>query len=273
VSTIVRSIGSGSSGNALVIETGRSTVLIDCGLSVATIGRGLKHGGRSIEAITTVLISHEHVDHVRGLPRLLKNGATMIATPGTQQALDTGKIAYRSVEIGDAIEVGVDVVARALGVSHDAAEPCGFCVDAAGVRVTVVTDLGRPDDQLTEWIRRSDLIVLEANHDEDLLRRGPYPAHLKRRVLSVNGHLSNLDCGRLLGRALAESSRPRAIWLAHLSAVNNRPDLAVATVEKALADAAVRHDVRALPRSGAPIVWRSDDPFGVESEPRQLALF
>jgi phosphoribosyl 1,2-cyclic phosphodiesterase len=272
VSVIVRSLGSGSSGNALVVETKGVSMLVDCGLSVATLNRGVRPGGRTIETLSAVLISHEHVDHVRGLQRVLRGGTPMIATPGTHRALDAGKAVYRAIRPGDVLDVATGVTARALGVAHDAAEPCGFCIDVAGVRLTVITDLGTADDDLAEWIATSDLIVLEANHDEELLRHGPYPAHLKRRVLSANGHLSNIDCGHLLQRALAESDRPRTIWLAHLSAVNNRPDLAVATVAKALAGAGASHDIRALPRSGVPIIWRSDEPIGAATETRQLVL-
>lgn len=270
---IVRSFGSGSSGNALVVETARATVLVDCGLSVSTIARGMKSGARTVEDLTAVVVSHEHVDHVRGLQRVLKAGVPLVASPGTYRALDLGNRAYRPLRAGDSQDIDGEISVRALGVSHDAAEPCGFCIDAEGIRVTVITDLGVADAELTEWIASSDLIVLEANHDEELLRRGPYPAHLKRRVLSATGHLSNVDCGQLLRRSLAGSDRGRSIWLAHLSAVNNRPDLAVATVSTALSGVGAAHDVRALPRRGSPVVWRSDVPAGSLARPHQLALF
>jgi phosphoribosyl 1,2-cyclic phosphodiesterase len=270
---IVRSLGSGSSGNALVVETTGAAILVDCGLSAATIARGLRSGGWSPESLSAVVVSHEHVDHVRSLQRVLKAGVPMISSSGTHRALDVGIASFWPIRLGDCQELGGRFNVTALGVSHDAAEPCGFCIDADGVRVTVITDLGTADNALVDWIAASDLIVLEANHDEDLLRRGPYPAHLKRRVLSATGHLSNHDCGQLLRRALSGSDRARTIWLAHLSAVNNRPDLAVATIATALGDARAAHDVRALPRQGAPIVWRSDEPIGTPAQPHQLTLF
>ncbi|MEA2523456.1 MAG: hypothetical protein QOG89_3553 [Thermomicrobiales bacterium] len=270
---IVRSFGSGSSGNALVIETGRAAILVDCGLSGTALARGMKAGGRGLEELSAVVVSHEHVDHVRGLQRVLKGGVPLIATPGTHRALDINGASFRPLRAGDCQELEGEVTLRALGVSHDAADPCGFCIDADGIRVTVITDLGTADAGLAEWIASSDLIVLEANHDEALLRGGPYPAHLKRRVLSATGHLSNSDCGQLLRRALSGSDRARTIWLAHLSATNNRPDLAVATVATALTGAGATHDVRALPRQGSPVVWRSDAPVGTSAQPMQLALF
>jgi phosphoribosyl 1,2-cyclic phosphodiesterase len=270
---IVRSLGSGSSGNAFVVETAKTALLVDCGLSAATIARGLKMGGRGFEALTAVVVSHEHVDHVRGLQRLLKTGVPLVATRGTHKALDLGRSAFRTIRHGACEELDHGVTVRALGVSHDAAEPCGFCIDADGVRLTVVTDLGTADTELCDWIATADLIVLEANHDEALLRSGPYPAHLKRRVLSPTGHLSNADCGALLKRALAGTESAKTIWLAHLSAVNNRPDLAVATVSKALTGCHSAYEIRALPRQGSPVVWRSDAPIGSLMEPQQLALF
>jgi phosphoribosyl 1,2-cyclic phosphodiesterase len=273
MATIVRSLGSGSSGNALVVETARAAILIDCGLSAAALSRGMKLGGRSLDGLSAVVISHEHVDHVRGLQRLLKGGVPLITSPGTHRALDVGSEPYRALRAGDCEEVDAEIKVWALGVSHDAAEPCGFCLDVDGVRLTVITDLGMADSSLVDWIASSDLIVLEANHDEQMLRGGPYPTHLKRRVLSATGHLSNVDCGLLLQRALIGSDRARTIWLAHLSAVNNRPELAVSTVATALAGAGAAHEVRALPRQGAPVVWRSDAPFASPARPQQLALF
>jgi phosphoribosyl 1,2-cyclic phosphodiesterase len=248
-------------------------VLVDCGLSAAAINRGLKLSGRSSTDLAAMVVSHEHVDHVRGLQRLLKDRVPLITAPGTHQALDIGKNDFRPIRSGDSEELESGFTIRALGVSHDAAEPCGYSIEAEGVRVTVVTDLGVANDSLVEWIATSDLVVLEANHDESMLLQGPYPIHLKRRVLSPTGHLSNHDCGQLLRRALTGSNRVRTIWLAHLSETNNRPDLAVSTVTKALHGSGARHEVRALPRTGAPVVWRSDAPVGTISQPHQLALF
>jgi phosphoribosyl 1,2-cyclic phosphodiesterase len=271
VTVVVRSLGSGSSGNALVIETSRSALLVDCGLAPSTLSRGLAIGRRTIEGLTALLVSHEHVDHVRALQRLVKAKVPIVATAGTGRELDCGPSVVRPIQLGSAIDVD-GIVVRALGVSHDAAEPCGYYVEAEDVRLTVLTDLGCANESLLEPLAASDLIVLEANHDEDLVRRGPYPSHLKRRLLSPMGHLSNADCGALLRRALAEADRPRTIWLAHLSAVNNRPDLAVSTVASALAQNRVTHATRALPRRGAPVEWRSDAPFAEPMKPTQLRL-
>lgn len=273
---IVHSLGSGSSGNAFIVESSAGALLVDCGLSVTTINRGLKATGRSLSDVAAIVISHEHVDHVRGLQRLLKHQIPLVTAPGTHKALDIAGNGFRPIRPGDCdwFETGESAfIVRALGVSHDAAEPCGFCIEADGVRATIVTDLGTADEHLCESIGSSDLVVIEANHDETMLLNGPYPPHLKRRVLSPRGHLSNRDCGQLLQRALTGSDRVRTIWLAHLSTTNNRPDVAVATVTEALQKSGANHQIRALPRSGAPVIWHSDEPVGTPQRPRQLTLF
>src|SRR5690348_14037965 len=152
---IVRSLGSGSSGNALVVETANAALLVDCGLSAAAINRGLRLSGRSSADLSAIVLSHEHVDHVRGLQRLLKDRVPLITAPGTHRALDIGQNGFRSIRSGDSEELESGFVIRALGVSHDAAEPCGYSIEAEGVRVTVVTDLGVADDSLVEWIAAS----------------------------------------------------------------------------------------------------------------------
>jgi phosphoribosyl 1,2-cyclic phosphodiesterase len=159
-----------------------------------------------------------------------------------------------------------------IAVSHDAAEPCGFYLELSDARVTVVTDLGCSNEALVEPIANSDLVVLEANHDETMLRRGPYPAHLKRRVLSSEGHLSNAHCGELLTQALNGRSAPITIWLAHLSQVNNTPAVAVNTVQRMLADHFGRVTLKAMPRYGCELTWRSDEPFVATMSDFQLQL-
>jgi len=122
----------------------------------------------------------------------------------------------------------------------------------------VLTDLGCPCPGAIEAIAESRLVVLEANHDEATLRRGPYPAHLQRRILSDSGHLSNAACAELLARALRGSSRPPTVWLAHLSETNNRPHLAKQTVHRRLAQVGIRLDLHALSRRDVSDTWRPD---------------
>lgn len=255
MTVVVRSLGSGSSGNALLIDGGDTCLVIDCGVGPRALTAGLRAAGRSVGDLAAVLLTHEHVDHVRALPRIVKERVPLVATAGTARASGVAVAATESIALGRETAVAGALV-TAIGVSHDAAEPCGYHVRLAGVAVTIVTDLGRPEPELAPYLAASDLIVLEANHDEALLRAGPYPAHLKRRVLSATGHLSNADCGRLLGDALAESRRRPTVWLAHLSTTNNRPPLARQTVQRALAGRGLTPSVVALPRHGHDLVWR-----------------
>lgn len=149
----------------------------------------------------------------------------------------------------------------ALAVSHDAKEPCGYHVVADdGGKVVVITDIGCRDDSLNDPLSEANLIVLEANHDLQMLRTGPYPQHLKRRVLSATGHLSNTDCGEMLAASLRRVGTPGEVWLAHLSQTNNRPQLAVSTVRQSLAVAGVATNVLALPRHGTGPAWSADRP-------------
>jgi phosphoribosyl 1,2-cyclic phosphodiesterase len=253
----VRSFGSGSSGNALLIDAGSDVVVVDCGVGARALTAGLRAAGRRLEDVSAVLLTHEHADHVRSLPQVVKARVPLIATPGTARAAGLAASGREELSPGGQISVGAFTV-TALAVSHDAVEPCGYHLQAHGVAVTVVTDLGRPDPALHDYLAASDLIVLEANHDEAMLRTGPYPAHLKRRVLSATGHLSNADCGLLLLAALRGTARPPTVWLAHLSTTNNRPVLARQTVERTLARQGLAAPVAPLPRHGHDAVWSPD---------------
>jgi phosphoribosyl 1,2-cyclic phosphodiesterase len=267
----VRSLGSGSSGNAVLVETGDSAVLIDCGVGPRALRHGLSVAGRSPDQLSALLVTHEHVDHVRSLAWVTKRGVPVIATGGTATASGVALTALRRIADGCPTTFdGIRVVP--LAVSHDAAEPCGYFLEMADARVTIVTDLGCANDALIEPIAQSDLVILESNHDEAMLRRGPYPAHLKRRVLSREGHLSNLHCGELLVQSLSGRSTPVTIWLAHLSQVNNTPALAASTVQRMVAPRVERFTLTAMPRHGCELRWRSDDPFSATPVDYQLEL-
>ena len=270
MTVVVRSLGSGSSGNALLIETERSCLLVDCGTSARSIAAALQRTAAGAGGLTTLLLTHEHTDHVRSLPRLSLRGVRVVATPGTARALGLPNDLVTPIELGGQLALA-DATVTALGVSHDAAEPCGYSIVAGDTPITVITDLGEPDARLCKPVAASDLIVIEANHDAEMLRRGPYPAPLKRRVGAPTGHLSNADCGILLREALARSNRSRTIWLAHLSAVNNRPEIAVSTVTDAIGEQAAFHSIVPLPRTGRPISWRSNGATPV-TQSQQLTL-
>lgn len=264
---IVQSFGSGSSGNSLLLKLGETAFLVDCGLSPRTIKKALMHHKVAVSDLQAILITHEHDDHVRGLQPLLPQCRAFHATAGTVAALGLSDSVCRPAKPPEPFVID-SLQVTAIPTSHDAAEPCGFSFFDGQTRVTILTDFGEAHDGMIEVLATSDLIVIEANHDLHMLRSGPYPEHLKRRVLSARGHFSNADCGALLARALATSARPRTIWLAHLSATNNRPELAVRTVRDSLAMYSVRHRVVALPRRELGPVW-TPEQVGAE----QLSLF
>ncbi|MGH2533853.1 MAG: MBL fold metallo-hydrolase [Thermomicrobiales bacterium] len=253
----VLSLGSGSSGNSTIIDDGKTVVLVDCGVSHAVIASGLASLGRAIADLAAVLVSHEHTDHIRSLDRLARQGVPIVCTAGTARAAGLGVGTFGRIELGALREVG-SLAATSIPVCHDAAEPCGFLLQGNGATVAIVTDAGCATNDIVTPLEGADLIIIESNHDERMLRRGPYPAPLKRRVLSDEGHLSNDVCSDLLARVAATTAKRPAIWLAHLSAVNNRPDLAVTTVVRRLHADRTAWSVEALPRAQPSRVWRSD---------------
>ena len=264
----VVSFGSGSSGNAFLVRTAVGALLVDCGVGIRSIVAGLRAQGIGLRDLDAVLVTHEHGDHVRSLPQVLRAGVPILATHGTQSAARIPAAASVRIVAGTTFHAaGLAVVP--LTVSHDAAEPCGFLLERQGIGVLVVTDLGQADDGLVEPIRRSALVVLEANHDEAMLRAGPYPAHLKRRVLSHRGHLSNADCGLTLAESLRGAPERRTVWLAHLSETNNRPELARRTVEQHLARVGSGAVVAPLPRRSS-VRWCSAER---PSPTAQLSMF
>ena len=266
--TVVRSLGSGSSGNALLVQTESCLIAVDCGISPRALVSGLRAAGRRLADLDAVLLTHEHADHVRSLPQVLAGRVPVLATRGTPSAARLPAAVWEPVRANVPFTVQ-DFEVTPLAVSHDAAEPCGYHLRCRGATLTVLTDLGVAHESLHPYLATSDLVVLEANHDEQLLRCGPYPAHLKRRVLSDAGHLSNADCGSLLAAALTVDGRSRTVWLAHLSTTNNRPELARAAVRGALTGRGVDAQVIALPRHGHDVTW---SPAYAARRPTQLGF-
>lgn len=256
----VQSLGSGSSGNALLVEYEATAVLVDCGVGIRDLRLPKRSAGRVLDKLDAVLVTHEHVDHIRSLHRVIGPGTPVVATVGTAAMAGVPASQHVLAAPDRPVTVGALTV-WALAVKHDSVEPCGYLIETPTGNITVLTDLGSWHDSLTAALRHSDLVVLEANHDLHMLRSGPYPPHLKRRVVSDVGHLANDACGRALAAALAGGSAP-TVWLAHLSATNNRPETAVATVTAELARRDLTLPVCALPRRAPGPRWES--PGGVD---------
>ena len=272
MSLSVRSLGSGSSGNCLLIDTGETVVALDCGIGIRAMTAGLRAAGRTPTELSAILVSHEHSDHAQLVPTLIKRDIPIIATAGTARALRLRSQQWEAACPMQSMRVGT-INVTAFPVSHDAADPCGFLIETGNRRIVVVTDLGQANATLQDAIGTADLIVLEANHDEGLLRQGPYPAYLKRRVLSTRGHLSNADAARLIANA-GDTVPNRTVWLAHLSRTNNRPDMATAAVREALTHRGrTIAEILALPRHGHEPVWSPDDsPVTTRQMPLPFSL-
>jgi len=226
-------LASGSKGNSIYIEEGHTRLLIDAGLSGREISRRLREIQVDPAALSALIVSHEHSDHVRGAGVLARQlGLTVFGTARTLEALAgsfRGDEDLRTFRNDESFRVdGLRV--RAFSTSHDAVDPVGFRIRGRHAAVAVATDLGFASHLVRHQFRGADLAILEANHDERMLMEGPYPWELKQRVRSRSGHLSNREAGELLAE-LAQNGLRRGI-LAHLSEQNNTPDLALRTVQE-----------------------------------------
>ena len=231
-------LGSGSEGNAVVIEAGGRRLLVDAGFSAREIKRRLAKVGLEPEDLHGVVLTHEHLDHVRGLNRFCrKRQVPIYATPGTAQELELRsevRALVRPCRSGVPFEAAGFVV-EMFSVPHDAREPVGVVVEdpAGGGRVGLVTDLGCRSRLAWSRLGGVHALLLETNHDLEMLRNGPYPWPLKQRVAGRHGHLSNADAAQGLSELAHDGLQHLVLY--HLSQVNNLPALAAAVVGEELA--------------------------------------
>ncbi len=229
-----RLLGSGSTGNATLVSDGETNILVDVGLSGRKTIRRLAECGVRPEEISAIVVSHEHVDHCRGLAPLVKNlNIPVFISDDCLRAsgipLDRRK--HQSISSGVPFDVN-GVLFTPFSLPHDAADPVGFCIEKSGIKLAIVLDLGYISNLVIERLRGCDSIVLESNHDLKMLRVGPYPEPLKQRINSRLGHLSN----KVVAEYLAEEfdGKARHLVLAHLSKENNDPEVALASARQAL---------------------------------------
>lgn len=230
---------SGSSGNSTYISTPAGALLIDAGASYKALTTAITEAGGAVEDICAVAVTHEHIDHVKGLKHFLKNTRVpLIASSQTLEALAHDDRIPKGTSLiyadeGSA-EIGDMLISR-FETSHDCAGSSGYTVCASGRRVAAVcTDLGIVTDAVRNAISGFPAVVIESNHDIEMLRRGPYPAQLKLRILSDEGHLSNNACAAELP-SLLKSGTSRFV-LAHISRNNNLPMLALSSARAAFAE-------------------------------------
>ncbi len=235
-------LGSGSGGNSIYIAGDGHSFLIDAGLSRRELERRLASVGAALSEIEAVLISHEHHDHIKGLATLCRShGVPVYVNRQTASAIIQKGIPaerLRFFKNGSEFTVGA-VTVHPFPVPHDASDPVGFIVCAGSMRIGIVTDCGHPSETVKRMLKGCNALVIEANHDQDLLNNGPRHVSLKERIRSDVGHLSNDTAAELLSEIVSEGLSD--VFLAHLSEECNRPDLARAVVDRAIREAGFGH--------------------------------
>ncbi len=281
-------LGSGSGGNSLIVESGGRRLLVDAGFSCRQIERRLADLGEEASRVESLLLTHEHHDHCRGVEVLQRrHGIPVYATAGTLAGLRWSgrgdeEPELHAIRSGEPFRVpGFRV--EAFRVPHDAREPVGFVIeDRRGRRLGLLADLGSRSQLAWGRLRDLDCLVLETNHDLQMLRTGPYPWHLKERVASRHGHLSNHDAAAGLDDLVGD--RLQTVVLYHLSRTNNLPALAAREIGEKLAAVGspaeivvTRQDEPSpwveIPEANAGIAAAGRRRIGWEPEPRQLGLW
>ena len=230
------SIASGSSGNCIYTGTDKTGILIDVGISAKRIEQGLASVDRNIKDIKGIFISHEHSDHIKGLGVLArKHHIPIYGTKGTIQAIkkctslgEIDKDLYHEILPDEDVQIE-DLIIQPFRISHDAAEPVAYRMECGGKSAAIATDLGFYTQKIVDKLQKLDVLLLESNHDTHMVEVGGYPYHLKQRILSDRGHLSNESAGKLLCHLLHDDLK--AVFLGHLSKENNYEELAYETVK------------------------------------------
>lgn len=230
-------LGSGSSGNCIYIKDGKTAILIDAGMSGKEIERRLKACGGYLDDISAILLTHEHIDHIHGAGILSRRcDIPLYANNLTWQAAcdKLGKIKKKNRQVFSGDFMVGDLGMEPVSISHDASDPVGYIVNVANKKIAIATDMGYMSEEIKQKLYGFDFLIIEANHDYEMLTNGSYPAYLKKRILGKKGHLSNDDTAAILPE-LINGHQP-CILLAHLSKDNNRPELAYITIKNNLQD-------------------------------------
>lgn len=229
------SLGSGSRGNAALVAVNGSLIMIDCGFSAAEAVRRMARLDVAPEDVDAILVTHEHTDHVAGVAKFARrHGTAVYMTHGTARACkDTQVPELHRINPHEAFTVG-DFHVQPYPVPHDACEPCQFVISAGKQRLGVLSDAGCVTPHMRAQLDRCDALLLECNHDIEMLANGPYAPVLKQRVGSHLGHLNNMQSADLLAKLQTQSLQHIAVT--HISEVNNRPELAHAAMAQALGE-------------------------------------
>lgn len=229
------SIASGSSGNCIYVGDENTHILVDAGISRKRIEEGLNTIGLTTGDLTAILVTHEHIDHIGGLGVLTRKCcAPVFSTEGTREGiLGTGSLGkidreqFQTIHPNESFTMG-SITIDPMHISHDAADPVCYRFFDGDKKIAVATDLGYVTKENEEKLKGMDAILLESNHDVNMLQVGPYPYYLKQRILGKQGHLSNESAGRLLSHIVHDDLK--YVFLGHLSKENNHPELAYEAV-------------------------------------------
>jgi phosphoribosyl 1,2-cyclic phosphodiesterase len=245
-------LASGSRGNAVYVSGGSTSILIDAGLSGIEIERRLNSKGIYPEDLDAIVVSHEHTDHIQGvgvLSRRFNLPIYMSAKTEKASVSHLGNVrVIKNFECGSPFTVK-ELSIHPFSISHDAEDPSGFTVNQNGTKVGIATDLGIATSMVKEHLKGCSLLILEANHDEDMLINGPYPWPIKQRIKSRTGHLSNEASKNLLKEL--QHDRLKHVILAHLSQINNTPQKALSEVSRAITHCNAQIDVAIQDECGA----------------------
>lgn len=249
------SLASGSSGNCYYLSNGDTTILIDGGIGIRTVKKIFKEHSLKLEDVQAVFVTHDHADHIKAVGHLAgKHNIPVFATPEVHEGIKrsycmTEKLDEdhkRFIRKGEVVKIG-SMEITCFEVPHDSTDNVGYSIKICDRIFSFITDVGRITPTVAHYIGISDYLVMESNYDMSMLSNGPYPTHLKERIASGNGHLSN----RELANFLAENfpAHLKKLWLCHLSKDNNHPELALKTVETALRDKGiiVGKDIEVMP--------------------------
>ncbi|MDQ0151271.1 MBL fold metallo-hydrolase [Eubacterium multiforme] len=238
------SLYSGSSGNSIFVGNEKTKILIDAGVPGKKIDEALAKIDQNPREIDGIFITHEHSDHIKGVGVISrKYDIPIYANEKTWQAMEKsiGKIKEHNIKIMDrrsTVDIK-DLSIKSFNIPHDAISPVGYTIKSKDKIASVATDFGTFTEEISDNIKESDIILLESNHDVSMLKFGPYPYVLKRRILSEIGHLSNDDCGKAIIELIKHDNNKQII-LGHLSGTNNHPDLAYQTVLSVLEEKGVK---------------------------------
>lgn len=217
------SLGSGSKGNATLVESDNTCILIDCGFSLKDTSKRLGRLGRSVEDLDAILVTHEHSDHIKGVATLAKKYQVPVyMSHGTASSQKELTFKVEKINCHSPFTVG-DILVDPVPVPHDAREPCQFVFAQNDFRLGVLTDLGHISSIVFDQYKNCDLLLVEANHDLDMLHQGPYPPGLKQRVAGDWGHLSNHQTMQFL--QAINHDRLQKVVLGHISETNNSTSL------------------------------------------------